>query len=588
MRFIFGSNKTIVKEAKDLKSAIEVFKVEELFPEDFADPDGIIEHGEYDCATQRYSHKYSPDTTINIRYYVTDKDYKDTSIKLFDCIEIDYSKYNQNRKLLGTTEESTSKNETFPIIGSRLDLQSISNKSLMRTKMQEIDHKKHELECMINELRIAKNAMLEELTKKSKLIHMLCTYLGEDEEIVQIAFGESSKDQILHVYQQLLYMDEEIGIYEDGGLDYTKIDLFDEWISKNYYRYLYKDLSVCAFQVRRYRKDYKDVRSMLSNEDKRTYFLIRNGSNIYRIYSNMNICERMFPLKNEFDELIEKSNSSPDGYYSKKLKGIHEQYLLGFFALQGMIDRSIVFGTHLKGKVNLISGEFNGLVELIRDDEPNTMLTDGKPTWDQFLKSNRSTISIGTRVVLTKAYSIYNKEYGESNVARYTPFKCADCPNIGEVYIVDEKIEKEKHYYGYDFKLYFEHNNETYRRFEGYVTTTRNYPYRFYQDEVINYDRITLEDIEYYFNNRLERKNYLSILPILMRVRRLKLKEREEDVNFIKLISSDESLKDKNISEVDYMDAINWWRLKNKWKRSLFDDSNKAIRMIKKRLLNEC
>ena len=36
----------------------------------------------------------------------------------------------------------------------------------------------------------------------------------------------------------------------------------------------------------------------------------------------------------------------------------------------------------------------------------------------------------------------------------------------------------------------------------------------------LNYDRICLDDIEHYLNSRLERKNYLGMLPILRTIKK--------------------------------------------------------------------
>ncbi len=65
-------------------------------------------------------------------------------------------------------------------------------------------------------------------------------------------------------------------------------------------------------------------------------------------------------------------------------------------------------------------------------------------------------------------------------------------------------------------------------------------PYIFYDDEVINFDGITLEDCDYYYylNNRIGRKNYLEVLPTLHYTRSCKIKEMKLEEEFIKYILS--------------------------------------------------
>jgi len=39
-------------------------------------------------------------------------------------------------------------------------------------------------------------------------------------------------------------------------------------------------------------------------------------------------------------------------------------------------------------------------------------------------------------------------------------------------------------------------------------------------------------------------------------------------------------------TEEDVWEAVNWWKIKNKWKRPIREDDNKALRMIEKRVKN--
>ena len=123
----------------------------------------------------------------------------------------------------------------------------------------------------------------------------------------------------------------------------------------------------------------------------------------------------------------------------------------------------------------------------------------------------------------------------------------------------------------------------------GYYSDTRKnrLTYRLRQeDKIINYDRISLEDIEFYLNSRLERKHYLNVLPVLLEVRKSLLREQKQEDAFrwmmigeLRKSGMSEETASRHIDE-----AIDWWKYKNIWKRPISDDDAKAFRMIRKRV----
>ena len=100
-------------------------------------------------------------------------------------------------------------------------------------------------------------------------------------------------------------------------------------------------------------------------------------------------------------------------------------------------------------------------------------------------------------------------------------------------------------------------------------------------DIYLNYNMLSLEDIEYYLNSRIYRPQYLEIMPILLQARKeLREEKRQEDAFRDLLIHH--SSKPLTPDVVD--EAIDWWKMKNKYKRPISKDCTKAMRMIKKRL----
>ena len=96
---------------------------------------------------------------------------------------------------------------------------------------------------------------------------------------------------------------------------------------------------------------------------------------------------------------------------------------------------------------------------------------------------------------------------------------------------------------------------------------------------VLNYDRLSLDDIEYYINSRIDRENYLSMLPILRGIRHERLKEMEWERGFVENLSLRMKIKENAVWK-----AIEWWKNKVIWKRPIMKDDAKALRMITQKL----
>ena len=91
-----------------------------------------------------------------------------------------------------------------------------------------------------------------------------------------------------------------------------------------------------------------------------------------------------------------------------------------------------------------------------------------------------------------------------------------------------------------------------------------------------------MEDIEYYLNNRYERKNFLDMVTILWELRDQLMAEREKEKAFVRLVASRNNIDDQVI-----WDAVSIWKFRNKWKRRIESDDAKALRMIEKRIKNK-
>ncbi|MDD5650686.1 MAG: hypothetical protein PHF86_09795 [Candidatus Nanoarchaeia archaeon] len=611
MKFCFGRHdiyeRHILIEAKNFDHAIKIFKVSVLFPEKYVDPiyvkkdaEGCFE-SDYDSDLSRYSYQFKiPDPKIPI---FDDQDKRIGTIGLQECINVDFSQFIPQKNLLEATKipgKNLENQETLPVITSAESLSRVNSKVELRAKHDEIARRKAELEKMMSEMNQAMSILKDELKQKQKIIYIIETYLGLHEEIVQIADGESAPSGTpLSLFQQKLFMDEEVGIWDDSdgqGLDFQDIEQFDKWIAKNYKTFAYEPLSVVAWQVRRNEKEYSDkfLNVQFNQWNKQTYFLIRNGSKLYRIWSDISISDLLFPEKNEYVNLVNSEKRWGEKHVKEKLQRKHENYLYGLIAIQGMIERTDILGTYLREHgVNLMTprSDMDEHVKFIRDAETEFWIGNGRLGWSEYLKNNRSTIHLGSRICISTQKNYFSFSSKDNDRWRCSPFRPSCPPYRDYCYVVESfKSESPKEYFpeGTSILIRYKPGDTIWDpvTFEE-KERKRRVPWYLYSDEVVNFDEVSIEDADYYMKSRIDRKNYLRILPTLFWIRKIKSKEKELEDEFAKMIAGQLKweLNDHNKNKIQK--AIVWWKLKNKWKRAITIKESTASSMIIRRLKNE-
>jgi hypothetical protein len=611
MKFCFGQygvyDRSIEIEAKNIEHAIKIFKVSVLFPEKYVDPIYIKKdrqgrfESEYDSALSRYNYQFKiADPKISI---FDEQDKKIGTIGLQECINVDFNQFIPQKNLLEAPkvfDEKQEPQETLPVIINAECLSRVNLKVELRAKHDEITRRKAELERMMNDMNQAMSVLRDELKQKQKIIYVIETYLGLHEEIVQIADGEAAPSGTpLSLFQQKLFMDEEVGIWDDSdgqGLDFQDIEQFDKWIAKNYKTFAYEPLSVVAWQVRRNEKQYDDrfLNVQFNQWNKQTYFLIRNGSKLYRIWSNISISDLLFPEKNEYVNLVNEERKWGEERVKEKLQEKHENYLYGLIAIQDMIERTDILGTCLRERgVNLMTprSDIDDHVKFIRDAETEFWIGSGRPNWTEYLKKNRETICLGSRICISTQKNYFSLTSKDNDRWRCSPFRPSCPPHRDYCYTVEA-------FKGESLDEYFPHGTSILIRYKpgdaiwDPVTfeekeRKRRVPWYLYNDEVINFDKVTLEDADYYMKSRIDRKNYLRMLPTLYWIKQIKLEEKQLEDEFAKMIAGQLKweLNDSNKDKIEK--AILWWKLKNKWKRAITIKETTATRMIIRKLKNE-
>lgn len=148
--------------------------------------------------------------------------------------------------------------------------------------------KKNEMQQMIWGLDKQMKELKRQITKIRRVITAIELYLGIDEEITQIQEGEPApEDYPIYFRQMLLYMDEEVAIIDNQGIDINDVDKFDEWLLRpgNLDACLPEKKGMVVFRYRRFNKEYGDkyVNAAMQYWNSRTFILLRNGDNVFLI-----------------------------------------------------------------------------------------------------------------------------------------------------------------------------------------------------------------------------------------------------------------------------------------------------------------
>ena len=144
-------------------------------------------------------------------------------------------------------------------------------------------------------------------------IFSVSLYAGLTEETVQVAEGEpATLGDKLHVMQRMAYMDEEcLANYRTGGMDIEGIGAFDAWLSEpeNRDRILPFPRTLVAMRIRRNRKarDWQGsintlrINLELEKADMMTFLYIRNGDQLWRLNTDIDFGDLIFPDASVFD-----------------------------------------------------------------------------------------------------------------------------------------------------------------------------------------------------------------------------------------------------------------------------------------------
>lgn len=500
--------------------------------------------------------------------------------------------------------------ETGIIAQSGNMLESKRSIAMVRNKVartQKLLREKNELlQSRIKEQAAILKARADELSAVMKVaeeaIWSINLYLGKNEDIIQIRKGNPAPVETkISIRQKVLFMDEECALFaDDGGITARNADEFDQWIladQRNLEQVLPEPKGILAVKVKRFDDtDYTEWDPLSAANAKEanlkwTYFLIRNGDNLYRVYVDFVVGSNLFPAKAEYDGLFESDEPLKPGdeRYMKAMKSsekLQKHYLRVVLILQGLIDRTPIFQPMPLDRINLCNqNECMAFIDFIYDNE--MILGDGRPSFDKWLDSVNANLQIGHRIIGNFGYRarLHGITEGRHTYdVRLYPAS-AKAPDSNVLYTIEDsaktgeyRTNEEAFIFRFERGRIYDSKNWGYKQAE---TRARCIIYRS-DDFIIDFDSVDPEDCKYYLTSRLHRKNYKDMLPLLELVVKLKEREKYEEAPFRQLLIGQIMKTGESVeAATDAVDElIKWWKFKNRTHRALTSDDQKAIDMI--------
>jgi hypothetical protein len=444
-----------------------------------------------------------------------------------------------------------------------------------------------------NQLANIKEGFMKKLRDVTRVIGIIELYLGVHADITQIREGAPAPEGTPISFRQLvLHLDEEVAgdlDHEDEqGFDFSDLPVFDKWMKKNIDKILPEKKGVVIARPRRWDKDYGSDNPFAEIEEneknKMTYVIIRNGMNLYRIRTpDLNIYPHLFPTEKEMKMLTGETKSEDWWRHNEE---DNKEKMLGYkrnvLFLQGLIDRTDVFKPHSSG-LNLLKPEtYHDEIKFIYDADG---LTDGRKGFNTWLMEVNSTLRRGDRIYFTGfPWNLFSESSGggkhEEN--RRFPVKCGWAKPPAGIYNIKRIENWGEKVYEQALVCHFKATGEIYDpNLKDYRDRKNSIPFNVFRDDdfIINYENVKIEDIEFFIKDRLNRKYYASMMPVLKGIRKMILAEKEQEYGFIELIGSQ---VDNSTEEI--LEAIEWWKRRVIEKRPLVREDAKAVRMIKQYL----
>lgn len=487
----------------------------------------------------------------------------------------------------------------------------------LQAKQDEIRAVQSEIENLMREqLALAEETLgpiQKYVARLEEGIGMVNLYLGREEEIITLATGEPAPaDEPVAIRQMVLMMDEECAINPDeGGIDATNIEAFDAWLlasPAHVDQVLPERKGVVALRPRRDSKRYEDPwkSQAVADADKQTYFLIRNGENLYRTWTEFKAGDRLVPLADEFGSFFYEEHRSWDRGKPKhripikpgtpawdradeKADARKRHYMRVALILQGLVDRTTVFHPLPEGGVNFMDYEqVNRRWRFITDME--SAIGTGRKPFYEWMRETNAQLRVGMRIV--GSFSRYYRREDDPYHGRIWPRGAERPPSKTLLVIEGEEADGFVVRYPRTAKIWKRQWIET-RPGWGYHGETQvesrqraSCVLDASENNYIAFDLVTEAECVTYLNSRLDRHAYADMFPVLKAVIRAKRNERAEEAPFREMLAG-VLARDNGVTVAEAVESLDsliaWWKLTNRNHRPLVGDEKaqaKAVRMI--------
>jgi len=489
--------------------------------------------------------------------------------------------------------------------------------SLVRRKQSEVAAAQQALRARLDAEMARANQVLEPLKKMvarmQEGIWTINLYLGRDESIVRLTEGDPAPaDTPITIRQMTLAMDEESRIAaEVGGIDINDLPEFDAWLAADpahVEQIIPEPKGVVVLVASRQNRDYGNPWTTLAMKDANTdsYWLIRNGDNLYRMHTDLRVGHRLVPLADEFTSLFRrrawsheraehgdwvdlKPGSREWAEAEEKADSKHRHYMRAALVIQGLIDRTTVFHPLPHPGLSVLQPDDYdaGHVAIITDAE--RAIGTGRPPFSQWLKDLNAGLRPGMRVVVAFNSTDFRSEnhvdrdgYG----GRVFPSDARGLPEMTPVVIDGTRRHQGAEYLTVKFdrtdkRWGWEHPSEP----AGWRGAWGEWPYKHRATVLIHpadpfviaFDLVNPDDLDFYLNARTERHNYLTVLPLIRATLEAKRREHEAEAP-VRAMLAGVIARDCSVSvpdaEAKVGELVDWWKLGNRWHRPLVLDGD--------------
>jgi hypothetical protein len=491
-------------------------------------------------------------------------------------------------------------------MAERIQEKSDALESAMKAEVRAMEEKmRAEMERVSREL-----APMEEMVEiMQEGIWTVNLYLGSDEKMVLIKDGDPAPaDTPIHVRQLVLAMDQECAVAaEDGGITAMEADLFDAWLKQDpahVDQVIPEEKGIVALVPKKWEHD-EYGRHRASGDEAKTYFLIRNGGMLLRVYTNFEVGDRLIPSADEFTSYFKISKESvneTDQDYETLRPGSDEwheaeeqadeakrHFMRAALILQGLVDRTTVLRPLPPQGINFLSRQAHEAehVRFILDAE--NLLTDGsgRPEFREWQRNLNEQLQVGMRIVggfgsfkFADDTVVQEKDRGMTRVehSRIKP-SWGEFPPSGVPLAVTSETENGRSYrcafqrQGKVYDPYWGDEHEAKRRASVEIRVTDKY--------ILPFDLASLEDLEYYLQSRINREEYVDMFPVIKAAILAKKREQKEEAPFRVLLidkMSEHSPRDEAESSVD--ELIQWQKTKSRKHGSILEDDEKSLKQI--------